>query len=136
MPLQDTIDLLEANKVGLTWVGREYKDYRFKEITKQGRAAFQVEWSTGGASGGSCWGGEATEYASDEVEPEFTSFDNALEVLCPSITFLQYKKLSKAVVEVDTYTRNDYYGNYTNYMSKTVYLDDLLTTLEEMGLVK
>jgi hypothetical protein len=51
--------------------------------------------------------------------------DKILEVICPKITYLQYKKLTEIIVK-DEYTEYEYYGNSSTYSYEFIYLSDLL----------
>lgn len=96
------------------------------------------EWCTGGISGGSCWddGSDDHHYAtSGEPETDFTDLDAILEGLCPNLSFLQYKKLTSAIIKTDSRTEHEYYGNSTNYATKMVKLGDLYEKLKEMSLI-
>lgn len=97
-----------------------------------------VEWASGGLSGGSCWDeGEPRHYARDpSPEEELDDLDDILAVICPNLTFLQYKRLSSKVVKHDSRTENEYYGNSTIYSYKHVKLQDLYGTLIEMKLIE
>jgi len=53
----------------------------------------ELDWVTGGITGGSCWGGEADQPIESEKEPDFSELDLILEEFAPNITYLQYKKL-------------------------------------------
>ena len=93
-----------------------------------------IDWTTGGMQGGSCWGTEANQPVEGEVEPEFESLDKVLEHFSPSITFLQYKKLFRAVVETGTDTDSSYYGNFYNKAFKKVNLSVLEKYLKDNDL--
>lgn len=96
----------------------------------------EIEWTTGGRTGGSCWdtGDRDPHYAIEgEPEPEFEDLDRLLEALTPNMTFLQYKKIRRDMVVVNSRSRNDYYGNYTNMATKTVDLRQLYTYLLSKG---
>lgn len=82
------------------------------------------KWEAYGYSGGSCWGDEATYYEG-KSEPEFKALDMILEVICPNISYLQYKKLSNIITYSDR-TENEYYGNSTTYKYEYIYLSELL----------
>ena len=62
---------------------------------------------------------------------ELEALDKLLESSCPEITFLQYKKLLR-LVKHDTRTENEYYGNSTNYATKTIALRDVYQFLKEL----
>lgn len=96
-----------------------------------------VQWTTGGMTGGSCWmdGDEDPHYPVEaEKEPEFDDLDKIIEGICPTITFIQYKNLVKAVVKEESYTDNEYYGNHYDRAKKSVNLHVLATYLQEKGL--
>jgi hypothetical protein len=95
-------------------------------------------WTAGGASGGNCWNDAEPE--SEPVSPDappssFTDFDSALELICPSLTFLQYKRLEAKVVQSDSVTHYEYYGNYEIYAYRIVMLKKLFEELVAMGLI-
>ena len=78
-----------------------------------------MEHNTGGATGGNCWGDDAHDYVSDEPIPD-VNIDSLLELVCPNITYLQYKKVIDNVVKTSRRTDREYYGNYSNYIIKTI----------------
>lgn len=82
------------------------------------------KWDAYGYSGGSCWGDEANYYEG-RFEPDFKALDKILEVVCPNISYLQYKKLSDIIITSD-HTEYEYYGNSTTYKYEYVYLSELL----------
>ena len=94
----------------------------------------RISWATGGASGGNCWGDEASYFSNSEDEPEFEELDKLLLLVAPSITFLQYKLISKLISTEET-TEYEYYGNYTEYKTKEIKINDLWNALKEMKLV-
>ena len=94
-----------------------------------------IEWSTGGMQGGNCWNDdEARPYASSESEPEFKDLDDVLTAVCPDIKFLQYKTIS-SLIKHDSRTEQEYYGNCTDYSSKSINLDELYDQLVKMGAI-
>lgn len=95
----------------------------------------QISWTTGGLTGGNCWGDSADTPVQPESEPDFYDLDKVLEALCPNISFLQYKKLCASVVELSNKSdSSDYYGNVYYQSVKTVKLDKLKKYLEENNL--
>ncbi len=85
-----------------------------------------VEWSTGGVSGGSCWdSSNPTPYTSDNPPEELYSLDQILEKYRPNITYLEYKSLAAQIIEFDSRTEREYYGNSTNYAIKKVIIRKL-----------
>jgi len=97
------------------------------------------KWVEGGLDGGNCWN-EGDHYPiSGEKEPPFTELDNILEQVCPKITYLEYRKLlcglTPELIEYDSHTVGEYYGNYTTYGYKKVVLRRLWERLKGLGLV-
>jgi hypothetical protein len=90
-------------------------------------------WCLGG-SYQNCWGtGGSVE---GEAQPiTYESFDTLLEKACPSITFLQYKKLYAASVEIQTYDEHDYYGGSTSHAYFECDIERLYEGLVELGLI-
>jgi len=99
--------------------------------------ALKIEWSVGGQSGGSCWDeGDSTYHGtSGEAEPEFEDLDSILLAVAPQLSFLHYKKLMQKI-ETDDYRQNDYYGNYTDYATKTITVDDIWVFLIEYDMIE
>jgi predicted kinase len=90
-------------------------------------------WCTGGAYG-SCWHNGLTQISPDKPLP-FTELDELLEKVCPSITFLHYKKVLDKCVSTEETHENDYYGGGTNYMNWVCDLPQLYTLLHDLGYV-
>jgi hypothetical protein len=100
-----------------------------------GEPAVWIKWHTGGAHGASCWDDSpANRIVSGESQPEFEEFDKILEAICPSITFLQYKGISREVIKSDDYSDSDYYGNSDTYSLKYVLMKDLYNALNSRNL--
>lgn len=94
---------------------------------------FEVRWVTGGATGGNCWGASADQRVHAEPEEELDSLDKILEDVCPTISFMAYRKLMREVLETGTETQSEYYGNYYNYAYKRVYHRALYDALVAAG---
>jgi hypothetical protein len=106
------------------------KDYLKPDKDKR---ILAVSWAIGGLAGGSCYGTE--HYPRDgEAEPDMEDLAKILEEVCPGITFLQYRKLGKLLKEYE-HSSHDYYGNYTDYRTKYIEVQDLYNALNEMGLL-
>lgn len=96
-----------------------------------------TEWTSGGQTGGSCWDEGDSHYYPIDSDPEpDTDLDFVLEKICPQITFLQYKALVHGLEERDSYSVNEYYGNYTTYGIKTINLSVLYDALKDKGLLE
>ncbi len=63
-----------------------------------------VDWTIGGLTGGSCWGGSADTARTADPEPEFEDLDKILAEICPNISFLQYRRLCQAVIKTKDQT--------------------------------
>jgi hypothetical protein len=93
----------------------------------------QATWTIGGTTGGNCWGGEANQSVTPDDEPDDVALDAILEKVCPSLTFLQYRKLMRAgLYEISDEYLREYYGNSTEERTRTLKLDVLYNTLKEI----
>ena len=93
------------------------------------RHYIEVSWTSGGMTGGSCWGGE--HYAVEPDMPEeLVDLDKILALVCPNISFLQYKALCATLVKTESYTDSECYGNYYNKIQKILFVDDLYSYLK------
>ncbi len=91
---------------------------------------YSQSWSLGGM--GHSWTGES--YPISGSEPcDFDEFDNFLEQICPTITFLQYKKIYKNCVEIEEFDDSDYYSRCTS-VRHVCDLEKLYNMLTEMEL--
>lgn len=91
------------------------------------------EYWCGGGTWGNCWGDSGT--VSSDPTPEFKYFDDMLTEICPSISFMQYKKLYNECVSIHSEHESDYYGGSTiNYCYK-LDLKQMYNMLNEMGLI-
>lgn len=97
----------------------------------------EVTWTTGGMSGGSCYGNDNDKYhaVEGEPEPEFEELDKVLEEVAAGITYLQYKRLVREAVTVGSYTEREFYGNSTTYAYKRVELRKLYDALVGLALI-
>lgn len=73
-----------------------------------GKYLESVTWSLGGTT--RSWGGDIFPVDA-ETPPDFVEFDDLLEKICPTITFLQYKKLCRECVTIEDRDASDYYSN-------------------------
>ena len=96
---------------------------------------YEGEWRTGGMWGGNCWGDEPRYSADSEPVPELDAIDEFLEEVCPDMTFFQYKKIMRDLVEQDSRTDYEYYGNNTNYGIKRIHYRALFDRLHEVGVI-
>ena len=89
-------------------------------------------WS-GGGTWCNCWGSSGT--ISPDAPREFEEFDEILEKICPTINFIQYKKLYNKCTEIITYDDRDYYGGSETRLYHKCNLIKLWDVLKKMELV-
>lgn len=110
-------------------------DYYTKDKTDKTPYIY-VEWSTGGTRGGSCWGdSENYAYTSDDQPSDLTDLDLIIENIASEITFMEYKKITRNIIETDSRSVDEYYGNSTNYAMKKCNLEKLYTVLVENNIL-
>lgn len=85
------------------------------------------DWTTGGRTGGSCWGCSDKDYRPRDIEPEknIDELDKIIELIYPSITFLQYKAMIGELITVSHEKSTDWYGNDEEYSRKRLSLEEL-----------
>ena len=89
-----------------------------------------MRWKTGGVSGGSCWDNSNPQrYEQEGGEPNFKVLDLVLNELLPTISYLQYKEISK-LIHTNHETEYEYYGNSTDFEVKYIILSELITLLK------
>jgi len=93
-----------------------------------------VDWTIGGLTGGSCWGGSADTARTADPEPEFEDLDKILAEICPNISFLQYKRLCQAIIKTKDWTEAGYYGNYYEKRIKSFSIAELEEYLKDNNL--
>jgi len=99
------------------------------------RKTISVKWATGGVEGGSCWdSSNPREYVNSDPEPAFTELHTVLEKVCPAITYLQYCDMT-SLIERDTHTVYEYYGNCTHYATKSIRIGKLYQWLVAKKLI-
>ena len=91
------------------------------------------KWCTGGAYG-NCWN-DSMSPVSAENPVDFTALDKLLEEICPNITFLHYKKITKECVETESSYEADYYGGGCHYANWVCDLRTLYSVLENLGYI-
>ena len=97
-----------------------------------------VKWHTGGQSGGNCWdSSDDSRYYAErgEPEPEFEDLDDLLLEVAPQFSFLHYKKLMKSL-KIISNRENDFYGNYDDYVTKSIKVDDIWQFLIDNNLIE
>jgi hypothetical protein len=107
--------------------------------------SIEKKWITGGVGGGSCWdeGSEDDEDDEDndphyeifgEGEPEDNTIETILKNMLPEISLEFFLKKNDVWIfwEFDSYSDDEYYGNSTDYETKTLKLDVLFERLKEI----
>lgn len=93
---------------------------------------YSKKWIVGG-SWGDCWGNTSPV---TKTEPEdFDEFDSLLEEICPNITYLQYKKIKKRCVTLESLKEVGYYGSSTEYNYYECNVYRLYDILKELSLL-
>ncbi len=100
------------------------------KTSRDGNYLESAAWCLGGES----WGWDGGKH---EISPEkpynFDEFDALLEKICPTITFLQYKKLYNNTVTMEERDNSDYYSRATEAYWRCD-LEKLWDMLKEMGI--
>lgn len=94
---------------------------------------YSDSWCLGG-TWGNCWGNSGTVSPGTPLT-SFKEFDDLMERICPTLNFLQYKKLYNNTVSVEDYSEGDYYGGSVSYAKFVCDLKKLHEMLREMQLI-
>jgi predicted kinase len=89
-------------------------------------------WSNGGTSG-NCWDDSMSSFGGDEPQ-ELEDLDNLLESICPSITFLQYKRIKK-LASMNIWTDYGYYGGSEQHSQWELDTKALYDELVDMSII-
>lgn len=111
---------------------REEFNKTAEEVLWSGATEFTRRWNNAG-TWGNCYGDTGVIEA--EPEPEWEELDKFLEKVCPGVTFLQYKLLTRLAKD-EGYYGGDYYGGGYYVNKETISLDDVWDFLVERGLVE
>ena len=83
-----------------------------------------MRYESGGFSGGNCWDSTKPRHYVNNDIPNFEVLDLVLQELMPSVSYLQFKQISK--LEHSTEQNEwEYYGNSTEYEIKYIILSEL-----------
>ena len=92
-----------------------------------------TRYETGGYSGGSCYDDDESEgaqpYTADEPKNKWEVLDILLKDVCPNVSYLQYKEITKLIHDKEE-TEHEYYGNSTDWKVEYIILSDLLALIE------
>lgn len=106
---------------------------RSENTAQTGDYRLHRTWTTGGMRGGNCWGDSADQPVESEEEPDDTFLDKILEAVVPSLSFLQYRKLTRHNL-YDKYDAgyHEYYGNYTEREGRRLSIKRLYDALQDV----
>lgn len=86
---------------------------------------------TGGHSGGSCFGDEASYEKADNINLDSDYLDKVLEVIAPDVSYLTYRKIEKQIIFQTEHIEYEYYGNNDIYFVQLIPIQPLLEMLKE-----
>ena len=89
-------------------------------------------WKSGGKDGGSWRDDDELYDVTPEDKPSFESLQVILNDFCPNLKYNEFLEIEKIIKE-DSYTINEYYGNYSEYTFEYIALSDLHKKLVELG---
>jgi hypothetical protein len=89
------------------------------------------EWAVSGRTGGTPWNDDELVPLEAEDPKEIVILDEFLEKYFPSITILQYKRLSR-LIKFQNWSDDQYYGNNANYKCAYITFEDIASCLEPM----
>ncbi len=92
-------------------------------------------FEVGGVSGGSCWDSSNPRSYFSDTKIEFDQLDIILEKFT-NISFVAYRRLCSDLVQDIEYSKNEYYGNRTDYRIKAINLKKLHDFLENENCFK
>jgi hypothetical protein len=110
--------------------------FRHSTIANEVNDDFKIRssrWCAGGTCG-SCFHEGLSQITADE-RPEFYELDDLLEEICPTITFIHYKKLIKECVEIESNYERDFYGGGCTYNNWVCDLKLLYATLKDLDYI-
>jgi hypothetical protein len=104
------------------------------ELTLNEDGEYKAEsWCTGG-TWNDCWDNSGT-VPSDSTPEGISVLDDLLEKVCPSVTFLQYKKIMNQCAYVEDFSEGDYYGGTTYHNRYVLRISALYNYLVEANLI-
>jgi len=113
-------------------ISSELKGYGYDYTRKNTIGAI---WQSGGRGGGSCWGSASDIPLEGQRESDFSDLELIIKHITPNLSYLQFIKL-REFIKYDSFTINEYYGNYTIYSFKYIELLDLYNWFVKMKLIK
>jgi hypothetical protein len=118
-------DIVEINNSkGIDhWLSGIFKE-PFGVPNEEKRLLVYSRYETGGYSCGNCWGDSAEPYVNEKPDNHFKVLDLVLEKIAPTITYLEYKKITE-LIHSNTQTDWEYYGNSTDWAIEYIVLEEL-----------
>lgn len=109
-------------------------------IVEEAYNSILLEYKSGGSSGGNCYGDRSTSYYCDTSEKIDSIDNNVLVYLSKDIDFNESKYKSLVYNSIDsgntisTYTDGgDYYGNYAEYETTSISLEDFVECFNDQN---
>lgn len=84
-----------------------------------------------GYSGGSCCGDKPTYFTKELPKDHLQVLDLVLQELCPKISYLQYKSISR-LIHSNEETDWNYYGNTDDWYCEYIILSELEKFIEQL----
>lgn len=109
---------------------KQYLDTKQHFMIKNG-CLISSKWCLGGVTGN--YNGDSYPVSADP-QPDFEELDELLEMICPNITYLQYKKLSKNCIKIEEEEEYEYYGSHYTYAHYECDLDIFSRFLKDMNI--
>jgi len=107
--------------------GGPIKKGRGKKATYHPVGELKETWSFS-VSTSDCWDNHYLSYHDYDIEPDFCNLNNILLEINPNLSFSQYINFIGELKKLIKYTDNivdEYYGNYSIKITKTIKIDDI-----------
>lgn len=115
-----------------------YADYKLLPVEGEDKLYPHLVHSVymGGISGGSCYddGDAEHHYDSANTTPEdfrIEKFYEILELVAPEINYLTVSRFEAHIIKSESFSRNEYYGNSSDYVIFTINLLELFNRIKE-----
>lgn len=106
--------------------------YILNEYANEYNKMVSETWS-GGGEWCNCWGDSGI--IEEESAPEFTQFDELIQIICPNITYVQYKQVYGKCVDINEEDEFGYYGGYEKKYKYVCDLKKMYDCLKEMNVI-
>lgn len=85
-------------------------------------------WTSGGLTGGNCWGSSADTPVEAAPEEDLTHLENFLDKYYPDLSFRTWRKLNQYIQYIE-FGCSEYYGNYYTYRFSYIKFEDIARVL-------